>query len=65
MNTKQSITRTAVLFIALAAAGIIIASGAKFLAEGVEQTIMVGTGSAVFGAGLTFFLIRIIDLNQK
>ena len=65
MNTKNSVTRTAVTFIVLAIAGISLAVGAKFIVDAVEQTILVAVGSALFGASLTFFLIRLFALVEK
>jgi len=65
MNTKNLITRTVVIFAALAIAGVSLAVGSKFLANPSEQTILDGIGSAMFGAALTFFLIRLLALTEK
>jgi ABC-type Fe3+ transport system permease subunit len=59
MNTKQPITRTAVTFAALTVAGISVAASAQVIQNAFAQTIMVAVGSAIFGAGLAFFLVRI------
>jgi hypothetical protein len=53
------------LFASLAVAGIGIAVGAQFAPGDFAQTVMVGIGSAVFGSGLTFFLIRMSELFDK
>ena len=65
MNTKNVVTRTVVTFVALAVAGISLAVGAKFMMDVLEQTIMIAVGSAMFGASLTFFLIRLFPLVEK
>ena len=65
MNTKNLITRTVLIFAALAIAGVSLAVGSKFLVNTSEQTILIGIGSAMFGAALTFFLIRLVSLAEK
>jgi hypothetical protein len=55
MNTKSLINRTVLTFAALTVAGISVAVSARFVPNALEQTIMVAVGSAIFGAGLTFF----------
>lgn len=65
MNTKKGLTQVVVLFVSLAVAGIGIAVGAQFAPGDFAQTVMVAIGSAVFGAGLTFFLIRMGELFDK
>jgi hypothetical protein len=65
MNTKNLVTRTVIIFVALAIAGISVAVGAKFMLDAFEQTIMIAIGSAMFGAALTFFLIRLFALVEK
>ena len=65
MNTRISITRTVVLFIALAVAGVVVAISAQFVMTSLEQTIMVALGSAIFGSALTFFLLRLFTLVEK
>lgn len=65
MNTKSLVTRTVIVFAALAAAGIILAVSAQFVMTIIEQTIMIALGSALFGAALCFFLIRVFSLIEK
>ncbi len=65
MNTKQLITRTTVIFTGLTVAGISVAVNAQVVPDAFAQTIMVAIGSAIFGAGLVFFLIRISTLSEK
>jgi hypothetical protein len=65
MNTKNLITRTTLIFIALAVAGISVAVSARFVMDVLEQTIMIAVGSAIFGAALTFFLVRLFTLVEK
>jgi hypothetical protein len=65
MNTKTLITRTTVTFIVLAIAGIFMAVGAKTMPAGVDQTILISVGSALFGAALAFFLVRVFSIAEK
>ena len=65
MNTKSLIVRTIVIFLALAFAGIGMALSAKLVADALEQIVLVAVGSAVFGAALTFFLIRILSMEGQ
>lgn len=65
MNTKKGLTQVVVLFASLAVAGIGIAVGAQFAPTEFVQTVLVAIGSAVFGSGLTFFLIRMSELFDK
>lgn len=65
MNTQNLVTRTTVIFVLLAVAGIGVAVSAQFITGTIQQIVMVGIGSAMFGAALTFFLIRILTLVEK
>ena len=65
MNTKQLITRTAVIFAALSVAALSVTVSAKLVPDALDQTIMVSIGSAIFGAGLAFFLMQIFMLVEK
>lgn len=65
MNTKTLITRTTLTFIPLALAGILMTVGAKTMTDAVDQSILISVGSALFGAALAFFLIRVFSLVEK
>jgi hypothetical protein len=65
MNTKDLITRTTLTLVFLALVGIFMAVGAKTMAEGVDQNILISVGSALFGAALAFFLVRIFSIVEK
>ena len=65
MNIKQLITRTAVTFAALTIAGISVTVSAQIVPNAFDQTVMVAIGSAIFGAGLAFFLVSIFALIEK
>ena len=65
MNTKALVTRTTITFVALMLGGILMAVGAKTLTDPVDQTILISVGSAIFGAALAFFLVRIFSLTEK
>jgi hypothetical protein len=65
MNTKNLITRTVLTFVALTVAGISVAVSARLVTNALEQTVMVAVGSTIFGAALTFFLVRLFKLVEK
>lgn len=65
MNTKTLITRTTVTFVALAVTGILMAVGSKTVVDTVDQLILIAVGAALFGAALSFFLVRIFSLAEK
>lgn len=65
MNTKDLITRTTVTFVALAIGGILMVVGAKTMTDAVDQSILISVGSALFGAALAFFLVRIFSIIEK
>ena len=65
MNTKKLIPRSTVIFAALTVAGITVAASAQLVPDSFSQTLMVAIGSAIFGAGLTFFLVYIANLTEK
>ena len=65
MNTRNLITRTAITFVVLSVAGLSVAVSAKFVMTAVEQTILVAVGSAIFGAALAFFMVRMFGLVEK
>jgi hypothetical protein len=39
--------------------------GAKTMTDPVDQSILIAVGSALFGAALAFFLVRIFSLVEK
>ena len=65
MNIKQQITRTAITFAVLSAAGISVAVAAQLVPQVFAQTVLIAIGSAIFGAALAFFLVRMFALNEK
>lgn len=65
MDTKNVVTRTTVTFVVLAIAGILMAVGSKTMTETVDQMILIAVGAALFGAALSFFLVRIFSLTEK
>ena len=64
MNTKRFIARTTTLFASLVLAGIVVAVSAQIVPNMFAQTLMVTLGSAIFGSGLTFFLVRMSNLEK-
>ena len=47
------------LFAVMAGAGTLLTATADRLATGFHQTVLAEIGSAIFGAGLTFFLVEV------
>ena len=65
MKHKTLIARTTVTFAVMAIAGILMAVGAKTMTAGVDQSILISVGSALFGAALAFFLVRVFSIAEK
>jgi len=65
MNIKQQINQTIAIFAALTIAGISVDVAAQVVPQAFAQTVLIAMGSAIFGAGLTFFLVRISALTEK
>lgn len=65
MNIKQSIIKAVTMFTALSIAGVSMAVTAQVVPNAFAQTVLVAIGSAIFGAGLAFFLVRIFALTEK
>jgi hypothetical protein len=67
MNSQKhhSIVLPIVIFIALAIIDSILIAAANLIANPLAQMTLISTGSAIFGAGLVFFLIRIIEVQDK
>ena len=65
MNTKNLITRTVVTFAMLAIAGIGVVVSGRSMTNVFEQSVMIAIGSAMFGASLAFFLVRVFGLIEK
>jgi uncharacterized membrane protein YadS len=54
-----------IVFTVMAVAGIGMAVGARNIADAFERTILIAIGSSMFGASLTFFLVRVFSLIEK
>lgn len=65
MNTKNLVTRTVITFAVLAIAGIGMAVSGRFLTDGFDRSVMIAVGSAMFGASLAFFLVRMFEQIEK
>jgi hypothetical protein len=64
---KRPVTLATIIFVALAVVFAILAIIARYVFEGdaFAQGVLLATGAAVFGSGLTFFLIEIFSLLEK
>ena len=65
MNTKTLLIRTMVTFAALAVAGVGMAVGARNLASPFDRDVLIAVGVAMFGAALTFLLVRVFSFLEK
>jgi len=65
MNNQKGFASVVVIFVGLAVAGIGMAVVSQVVPSDFAQIVMISTGSAIFGAGLTFFLIEISNLANK
>ena len=65
MNTNQHLTRTTAIFVGLTIAGLSVVVAAQVIPQAFAQTVLVAIGSAIFGAGLAFFLVRITALTEE
>jgi len=64
MNTKQNVTQTTTIFAGLTIAGVVVAVTSQVVPNDFAQTLMITFGSAIFGSALTFFLIRMSNLEK-
>ena len=65
MKKQKGLTNAVGIFVGLAVAGISVAVSSQIVPNDFAQIVMVSIGSAIFGAGLTFFLIRMNNLLDK
>lgn len=65
MNNKKGFASVVGIFVALAVAGVGMAVVAQVVPSDFAQTVMITIGSAIFGSGLTFFLIRVNSLDNN
>jgi hypothetical protein len=66
-EVRTQVIRTVLVFVALAivdAVLLIVAHSTAIYYHELRRDVLVATGSAVFGAGLTFFLIRMFQLTE-
>ena len=64
-KTYNPIVVTITIFTGLAIAYAVLILAAKSMADPFAQSVMVSIGSAIFGSGVTFFMIRISQLDQS
>lgn len=62
MNT---ISKTVVVFVGLAVVFAVLIFLANNTVKALNQILLVSLGSAIFGSGLTFFLIRVSGLGSR
>jgi hypothetical protein len=57
--------KTIAIFVGLAIVFVALVLVANNTTNSLNQLLMISLGSAIFGSGLTFFLIRIADLDDR
>jgi len=65
MNNQKGFASVVGIFVGLAVAGVSMAVVSQVVPSDFAQTVMIAIGSAIFGAGLTFFLIKVNNLENK
>lgn len=65
MNNQKGFASVVGIFVGLAVAGVGMAAISQVVPSDFAQTVMITIGSAIFGAGLTFFLIKVNNLEIK
>ncbi len=63
-KTRLSLAKAIVIFAAMAFVFAALLLAANYVTETLAQLVLVSVGSAVFGSGLTFFLIRTTLLDD-
>ncbi len=61
MKTQNQLSRTIIIFVALAIASAILMLAARPLADAFSQEIVLSFATAIFASGLTFFLVRMTN----
>jgi prolipoprotein diacylglyceryltransferase len=65
MNNQKGFASVVGIFVGLAVAGVVMAVVSQVVPNDFAQTVMITIGGAIFGAGLTFFLIKANNLENK
>lgn len=63
MKNQKGFASAVGIFVGLAVAGVLMTVVSQVVPSSFAQTVMISIGSAIFGAGLTFFLIRVTNLE--
>ncbi len=64
-KTRISLAKAILIFAAMAFVFAALLVAANYVSETLAQFVLVSVGSAVFGSGLTFFLIRATLLDDS
>lgn len=63
-QTRTSLRKAIAIFAGMAIVFAVLLVAADYVADSLAQLVLVSVGSAVFGSGLTFFLIRATHLDD-
>ncbi len=63
-KTRTSLGKAIVIFAGMATVCAALLAALNYISGTLAQMILVSTGSAVFGSGLTFFLVRATFLDD-
>ncbi len=61
---KNQTIQTIVIFVALAIIYAVLAIVSKGVADSLSQNLLIVTGAAILGSGLTFFLLRMTQMQK-
>lgn len=62
---KNELVRTIVVFVALVLGGIGMVVAAPYTNQAAAQQVFPVVGSAIFGSGLTFFLVQMFAMKRS
>jgi hypothetical protein len=65
-QTRTSLGKAVAIFIGMAIVfAALLAAAGRMDADPLSQLVLISVGSAIFGSGLTFFLIRVTHLDDN
>jgi hypothetical protein len=63
-QTRNSLAKAIAIFSGMTLILIVLLAAADSIADGQAKLILVSLGSSIFGSGLTFFLLRAVQLDD-
>jgi drug/metabolite transporter (DMT)-like permease len=59
-TATQVLVRNVIIFVIVAVVGVVMTVNARTIEDSFAQAVVMHLGAAIFGAGLTFFLIQMM-----